>query len=380
MIRVAMITDFPVDEGVVDGGVQAVARNLVKALAQSGEVSIDVICFRYGADRVETLDRDGYRLHLLPGGRLGAVTAYRQDQRTLNRLLAELSPDVVHSQGVGHDGTVAARSGYPVVTTIHGIFAEEAKHLQGFQRRIRHKLLDWLSEHYCIRHARHTILISPYVAAHWGDKLSGDKYMIANPIATEFFDVQRNEEKGRVLFAGRLYQLKGVHDLVQAVGEIAGRTPVKLVLAGSTDDREYVNGLRAAADRLGVSDQIEFAGILNARQLLAEYARASVLVLPSYQETAPMVIQEAMACGVPVIATRVGGIRYQVDDGESGYLLKPGDVAGLSDRLFRLLSNDELRQKAGQNARSKANEAFRGVNVAKDTIDVYRRMLGENQP
>jgi len=379
MLRVAMITDYPDDEGVVDGGVQAVSKYLVKAMAQTGDIHVDVIGFRYGATKSETIRADGYTRHILPGGRFGAITGYWQDQRSLNRLLKTISPDIVHSQGVGHDGTVAARSGYPVVTTIHGIFSEEAKHIESFHRRTRHRLLDMLSEYHCIRHAKHTILISPYVGEHWGDKLSGQKYMIANPVAPGFFDVSRNEENGRILFAGRLYKLKGVADLISAVATVSGTMNAKLVLAGSLDDSDYVEFLKAETRRLGVEKRVEFAGILGEERLLDELSRAAVLVLPSYQETAPMVIQEAMASGVPVIATRVGGTSYQIDDGESGFLVEAGDVEALADRLLRLFSDDQLRIDMGRAARERASDDYRAINVAKATIDVYRKILARNQ-
>jgi len=360
---------------VVDGGVQAVSKYLVKAMAQSGDIHVDVIGFRYGATTTRTIAADGYTRHILPGARFGAITAYWQDQRTLNRLLKSISPDIVHSQGVGHDGTVAARSGYPVVTTIHGIFSEEARHIDSFHRRMRHRLLDMLSEYHCIRHAKHTILISPYVAEHWGARLSGQKYMIANPVAPGFFDVSRQEENGRILFAGRLYKLKGVADLIQAVASVSRTTGVKLVLAGSLDDREYVDFLRAETRRLDIEQQVDFAGILDEKRLLEELSRAAVLVLPSYQETAPMVIQEAMASGVPVIATKVGGTSYQIDDEESGFLIGAGDVGALTDRLTRLFSNDDLRLEIGRTAKERASDDFRASNVAKATIEVYRKII-----
>jgi len=377
MLRVAMITDFPENEGVVDGGVQAVSKYLVRAMAEIGDIHLDVISFRYGATGAEKIEADGYTLHFLPGARFGAVTGYWQDQRTFDRYLKVLSPDIVHSQGVGHDGTLAARSGYPVVTTIHGIFGEESTHIESFQRRMRHRLLDALSEYHCIRRAKHTILISRYVGDYWGDRLSGKKYMIANPVAPGFFDIDRREENGRILFAGRLYKLKGVVDLVRATAAASGTGKIKLVLAGSLDDVEYVDLLKAEAERLQITDQVEFAGILNEERLLDELSRAAVLVLPSYQENAPMVIQEAMAGGVPVISSRVGGTKYQIEDGESGFLFEAGDVSALTDRLTALFSDDDLRQTIGRSARQRSSDEFRALNVARATIKVYESILSE---
>ena len=124
MLRVAMITDYPADENKVDGGVQAVSKYLAHSIADFEGVKLDIIGFDYSSTRERTIEGARFTRHVLPGARFGALTGYRQDQNSLNRCLKKIAPDIVHSQGVGHDGTVAARSGYPLVTTIHGIFAE----------------------------------------------------------------------------------------------------------------------------------------------------------------------------------------------------------------------------------------------------------------
>jgi glycosyltransferase involved in cell wall biosynthesis len=159
------------------------------------------------------------------------------------------------------------------------------------------------------------------------------------------------------------------------MASVSQTTDVKLVLAGSLDDREYVDFLRAETRRLDIEQQVDFAGILDEKRLLEELSRAAVLVLPSYQETAPMVIQEAMASGVPVIATKVGGTSYQIVDEESGFLVDAGDVGALTDRLTRLFSNDDLRLKIGRTAKERASDDFRAINVAKATIEVYRKII-----
>ena len=253
--------------------------------------------------------------------------------------------------------------------------AEEAKHFATFGQRARHRLLNLLSEHYCIRKGQHTILISQYVADYFNGRIAGESHFIPNPIASDFFEIQRAEEPGRVLFAGRLVPLKGVLDLIKATATVAQRQSIELVLAGSLVDRRYVDQLRNEAKRLGIKDQVHFPGILDAESLRRELSRASMLVLPSYQETAPMVIQEAMAAGVPVIASRVGGTRYQVRDGETGFLFDARDVQSLTSRISELLANQAMRQSFGKAANDLAQKEYRADTVANRTIDVYRQVL-----
>ena len=372
MLRVAMITDR-YEPSRVDGGVQAVTKYLVEALAAVREIELHLIAFRYGSDTATTAVEDSYTAHTLPGAALGTLTAFAADQRQVNACLDAIRPDVVHSQGAGHNGILACRSRYPAVVTIHGIMAEEAKHYTGLARRTRHRLLSRLSDRWCISRARHTILISPYVERYYGTRLAGQHHLIPNPIADEFFDIARDEDPARVLFAGRVYGLKGVRDLVEAAAKVARARPIELVLAGSLDDRAYVRELEQAARGLGIADRVHFLGLLDEAALRGELARAAVLVLPSYQETAPMVLAEAMAAGVPVVASNVGGVPWQVADGKDGFLVEPGDVDALADRLARLLADDELRRSFGAAARSRAMAEYRAAEVARKTVNVYRR-------
>jgi glycosyltransferase involved in cell wall biosynthesis len=375
VLRLALITDHPEDNEKVDGGVQAVTRYLVDALLQHRELELHVISFRYGNEKPKRIEANGYIRHLLPGARLGTLTGFWKDQKTLQDCLSAVQPSVVHAQGAGHDGIVAVRSKYPAVITIHEIMTEEAKYRVGHADRARHRLLNMLSERYCIGCGKHTILISPYVAEYFQERLSGARYFIPNPIADSFFSIRRNEDPCRVLFAGRLMPRKGVMDLVRATSIVAKSTSIELILAGSLDDGPYVDQLRRAAADSGIGSLMRFRGLLNEDELREELARCAVLVLPSYQETAPMVIIEAMAAGVPVIATNVGGIRYQVKDEDTGFLIAPGDVNALSERLIALLASRSLRESFGTAARSFASEDYRADKVAAKTIDVYRQML-----
>lgn len=372
MLRLVMIADLS-DNDRVDGGVQAVTRYLVEALVRTGEIDLHLLGFRYGRGSDPSRMKSGYTRHVLPGASLGTLTGFRKNQAVLDSCLDALRPDVVHGQGAGHNGILASRSGFPSVVTVHGIMAEEAKHYSGFIKRTRHRLLSLWSDRFCIRHGQNTILISPYVANYFAGRLEGRRFLIPNPIADEFFHIRRCEQAQRVLFAGRLYALKGVSDLLTATAAVAKKTRIELVLAGSLDDIEYVGQLKKKASRLGIEGLLTFRGLLSEPEMREELGRASVLVLPSYQETAPMVIAEAMAAGLPVIASNVGGVAWQVREGKTGFLIAPGEVESLADRLITLLADRTLRERFGRTAARLAAEEYRADAVARKTIDVYKQ-------
>ena len=370
-----MIADHPGPGAPIDGGVQAVTRYLADAMCGFPDIELHVLRFRSGITSTSEIEGPGYILHSLPSSRGGTLNGYRADQAVLNHRLRSIRPDLVHSQGGGHYGILAMRSGYPAVLTIHGILAQEAKFERGFRRRFRMWVQARMEEYHCIRRAEHTILISPYVAELFGSRLTGQRYLIPNPVDPAFFSLPRTEVRGTVLFAGRLNARKGVQDLIQSFSVLRDIPSARLVLAGSTSDSRYVSELEAQVARLRLTEAVEFRGALSLTDFKSALSECTCLVLPSYQETAPMVIQEAMASGAPVVATNICGMPYQVDHGNTGYLFTPGRTDTLADHLKSLLTQPELCRALGAAGKEKAEAEYRSTSVAARTRDVYLRVL-----
>jgi glycosyltransferase involved in cell wall biosynthesis len=139
-----------------------------------------------------------------------------------------------------------------------------------------------------------------------------------------------------LLYVGNLLQSKGCHELVHAFARLRARDPKPLLLAlvGDGADRPALEQL--AADH-GLSGSIYFAGRCAHDRLPAWFAASDVLCLPSHAEGVPNVVLEAMACGIPVVASRVGGIPEVLED-EAGLLVPPRDVARLTDALGEALA------------------------------------------
>jgi glycosyltransferase involved in cell wall biosynthesis len=377
-MKLAMITDYPRAGEPVYGGVQAVSSYLIEALSQISDLELNVLTFTGGISNTEIERVETHTHYLLPFGKYGTLTGFRADQAILNSCLQSIHPDIVHSQGSGHHGILATRSGYPTVVTIHGILTEEAKYLASWRRRLRIRAQGWLSDYHCIRHAKNTILISPYVEQFYGNRLAGRHFLIPNPVDPKFFAINRNEVSAKILFLGRISSLKGIKDLVCATAKLRHINGLRLRLAGPTSDKRYMHEIESTIEKLGLKTAVDFLGNLGSQELLAELSSAACLVLPSYQETAPMVIQEAMAAGVPVIASNICGIPYQVQDGVTGFLFPPGNIESLAQRLDQLLSSTELRRSYGQNGREFADSYYRSDKVARATLDVYHDILERN--
>jgi glycosyltransferase involved in cell wall biosynthesis len=225
-----------------------------------------------------------------------------------------------------------------------------------------------------VRRATDLISISPYVTAHYGNLIRGRIHDIPNAIASKYFDVQRAPERGRLLFAGRIIKRKGVLDLVRAVAE-CDDCGFRIVIAGAATEPEYERLVREQARDLGVEDRIDFLGLLDETSMLQEFSRAEALILPSYQETAPMVVQQAMAAGLAVIATRICGVPHQVTDGVTGLLYEAGEVEALANLLRRLGMDPGLSARLGEAGRKVALERYHATSVASATIRAYEQCI-----
>jgi len=177
---------------------------------------------------------------------------------------------------------------------------------------------------------------------------------------------------------GFLIERKSILELVQAFARArAGHPDARLRLVGAPREPQYVDRVREYARREGIQDAVTFVGVVSEDQLLDEYERAAALVLMSRQETAPGVIGEAMAAGKAVLASRICGIPYMVDDGATGLLAEPDDVADFAEKLGRLLSDPDACRDMGRRGRQKALRRFHPDRVAEETVKVYRRVLDE---
>jgi D-inositol-3-phosphate glycosyltransferase len=155
-----------------------------------------------------------------------------------------------------------------------------------------------------------------------------------------------------ILYVGRLAPIKGLETLLDAIALLArrGRRVRLVVVGGDADEPQdgHEAGLRARITTLGIGDLVSFAGPQPQETLRTHYVAADVTVLPSHYESFGMVALEAMACGSPVVASRVGGLTTTVRDGVTGFLVAEGDVNALAGRLETLLADPDLRWRLGR--------------------------------
>jgi glycosyltransferase involved in cell wall biosynthesis len=206
-----------------------------------------------------------------------------------------------------------------------------------------------------IARARLVVAISHFCRSQlmlFSDPAQWDKISIVHcGIEPELYVAPPRETFGkRVLFVGRLTPEKGGALLLEAFAQVFAAHPeARLTVVGDGPERP---ALEARAQALGVAEAVTFAGARNQLQVAAHMAEADMLVLPSFAEGVPVVLMEAMAAGLPTIASRVAGVSELVHDEETGFVIPPGDLETLANRLSRLMSNPNLCRNMGASGRA----------------------------
>jgi glycosyltransferase involved in cell wall biosynthesis len=182
--------------------------------------------------------------------------------------------------------------------------------------------------------------------------------VIPNAIDTSIFrrdfsaENKRDDQAIRLLFVGAIGKLKGERDLIEALAILRERKPeinikVSFLGYGAENLKDFCN-------ESGINEFVEHLGAVSMTERIGFYRKADVFVLPTYAEAMPMSVIEAMAAGLAIITTNVGGIPELIEDGADGILFSPGDVSGLAEKILFLLENENIRINIGRKAREKA--------------------------
>lgn len=211
----------------------------------------------------------------------------------------------------------------------------------------------------------------------FGRSFHKNLYVIPGGVDIRSFPLNRNvadfdkkyktKDKKVILFTGRLISHKGVKYLVKAAKDIKG----EIFLVGDGPEKQYLTNL---IDQKQLSN-VRLIGYLTGQKLIDMYYRADVFVAPSvWDEPLGLTILEAMAAKTPVIATRKGGIPLLVKHGHNGLFVKPRNSQKIAEACNKLLENDELRKKLGENARKTIEEQFNWKKIAIKFDRLYRKV------
>ena len=358
------------------GGAETTTENTIRALATADEpydVRLGFGC-EYDQARAAALEAAGIETvvfrsiqHYNPAAAIVAVAAVarylaREDIHLLH----------THSTEAGVIGRLAAAlAGTPVV--VHEIHGDP---ITDDRNWLLNTTIRWL-ERLCARLTTRLVVKSERIRGCYLDRGIGrpDQYdCIYHGVELDRFrdasratDIETDAET-TLLFVGRLEEGKGLFDLLDAFESLAGRHSVELLIVG---EGPLAEPLREEIATRG----LEGVRLLGYRtDVPAVMQAADVFVLPSYREGTPRVITEALSAGLPVISTDIAGIPDQVEHGRTGYLVGPGDIGGLHERLATLVSAPEHRTEMAKRA-SQSVGAFDVESKGAEYRTLYRELL-----
>ena len=229
-------------------------------------------------------------------------------------------------------------------------------------------------------------------------------YTVYNGVDVNHFSEKRRinflerDSIANILFVGRISPEKGLHILLDAFQKITQHYPqVRLTIAGpqvsmpsdfvfKISDDSSISGLSFFSNKNyfaylqslipeELKERVTFLGSIPHSHLTRHYRNADVYVQPSFWEAFPFPVIEAMASGVPVVATRAGGIAEAVVDGKTGLLVESGDTIALAGAILRLLQNRDRREEMGKAARKRALKLFAWERIAESLLYLYKNNL-----
>jgi glycosyltransferase involved in cell wall biosynthesis len=376
-MKVVIFSRYPVDSGRPRGGIESVTVVLVKALAHLDKMEVHLVTLE--RDRLKnTVEQDGaVTVHRLVGSRWPQILDIiaGPGKKTLVGYIKNLHPDILHTHETY--GLCLGNISIPHVFTVHGfdhanLIADSAKF-----GHLRSRLWKYVEKR-GLAAQKHIISITPYVRQMIEPLTKAKIYDIDNPVDERFYKIERRTESGRILCVGWINERKNTLGAVEAFANIADRFPqAKLVIAGQAREEDYFNRIKQRIEQRRIGDKVELLGHINHLQLADELARACVFLLPSRQENSPMAIAEAMAAGVPVIASNRCGMPYMITEGQNGFLVEPESTEQIAGCLAKLADSPQLCQQMSQAGRKAAMERFHPAAVARKTRAVYERICAD---
>lgn len=371
-MRIAQLTQ----DWSAGGGVGRYVRDLAGALRAAGHQVLVVHAAGGMADEPEVSAVAGFSA-------FADQTTSRERARAVLAVLDRFAPDVVHLQSNNNFPLEAEiRRRYPSLKTLHvyDFCPSGNKYHHALRRQCQHPTsplcVPRMAYKRCVLDKRPAVMLRAYrraVAANRSNARSPAlivasehvrRAAMASGYAAEqvhtlpYFTVPPAQVPppavSTILFSGRLVREKGLHVLLAAVATID--RPWTLLVAGDGMDRSYAERI---ARRRGVADRVRFLGWLDRADMARRYAEATVVAVPSvWPEPFGIVGLEAMAFGRPVVAFDVGGIPEWLADGDTGFLVPPGDVGAMADRLTRVLADRALAASLGARGRARVERDF----------------------
>jgi glycosyltransferase involved in cell wall biosynthesis len=348
---------------------------LLQGFAAMPEIEVHVIsCAQQPMHSAEQI-AENISYHGLHVPKIGWLrTGYQGCIRAVRKKLKEIRPDIVHGQGTERDCAISAVfSGHPNVITIHGNMRLIAQ-----LNRARPFSFEWLAarlESFTVPRANGVVCITHYTRNAVAD-LAKKTWVVPNAVDAGFFEVRPGinpERPPMILCVGAICPRKNQNALMRALDPLAAKQKFRLIFIGGASRAEAYG--REFFELLVTRPWCEHVGFVDRERLKSRMREAALLALPSLEDNCPMVVLEAMAAGVPVVASKVGGVPDLIEDGQTGLLCDPLDAASMRGAVEKMLNELGLGRRLAADANRRARERFHPTVIARRHLEIYRAVL-----
>jgi len=332
---------------------------------------------------------------------LSPILFFKSSYRSLSKLKAEFTVDIAHANlPLIPSFAIPNGFGKTLISTVHSTWEGEAKALEkepfsslNTNEKIVRSFKEILKrfEYKLLKRSDRIIAVSEYTKREILENYDVPAWkinVIYNGVDIWKFKPAKRDEKNLykrelgfreedflILYVGRLYSRKGLPTLIEAIPPVVAKFKnIKFLISGKglKDEEER---LRRYAKQLKVEEKLVYLGYYPDEKLPNLYGAADIFVFPSIYENMPFAMLEALASGLPVITTTVGGIPEVIQNGKNGFLVKPYDSKGLAEKILYLTENPNVASEIGIAGRKTIEVKFNWDNIVKQVLQVYNEAL-----
>jgi glycosyltransferase involved in cell wall biosynthesis len=324
---------------------------------------------------------------------------FQASSRKLNEIKAQFKVDIAHANlPLIPNFVVPNDFGEVLVSTVHSTWDGEAKAIKNepfmglnFNEKIV-RSFTWVLkqfEYRLLKRSDRIIAVSGYTKREilknydipaWKIKVifNGvdlEKFKPAEDKARFKWALGFSEKDLLILYVGRLYSRKGLPTLISAIPPVVRKARnARFLISGKGLSGEEKK-LKSYVEKFKVTQNVVFLGYYPDEKLSSLYKAADIFVFPSVYENMPFAMLEALASGLPVVTTRVGGIPEVIEDGKNGFLINPYDSRGLANRILYLIENPKMASEMGILGRRTVERKCNWDNIVKQVLEVYNEAL-----
>lgn len=382
-MHIIQIGQYPLNPTLIRGGVESSIYGLVGELAESiNQVTVIDIPRLNGFDTLETIS--GVRVYRFRNNGKRQKDSSKRIPDIIE-VVSRLKPSICHIHGTSIFCSNLLKAlnskGFSTIITVHGLARVEKKKalfqhisLKNIYQFITHSF----AEMRILSTVEQAIVDTGYVkdmVAHYGIARLPQMEIIPQGINERFFHLSCSRSSRDLLSVGAFTKRKGHLFLIKAFEILCQRvSDVHLTICGSLSDREYYLAIKEYVYGSACRDHITLQTDISREELYSMYTNAHVFALHSQEESQGIALVEAMAVGLPIVSTRVGGIPYVVSHGITGLLSDYGDIVSFADSLERVFQSDDYWGFLSKNCRS-ASSIYNWNSIANRVVEVYHSII-----